>query len=510
MSTRLLVLGADALDKDLVRGWSDDGTLPAFRRLLRDGARGESEAPPGLFVGAVWPSFWTSTSPARHGRYCFEQMAPGSYETVRVRPTDTREPPFWSALSGAGRRVAVLDVPKTFVAPELNGLQVVDWGTHDPDFEGPITWPEPWRDELIARYGRDEVGNCNRHGQSGEYARLRDQLVARVRARARMIRDVIAREEWDCVIAVFSESHCVGHQCWHLHDPAHADHDAARAREVGDPIRDVYAAIDAAVGEILEGLEPGTTAVVFGSHGMRAHYDATFLLDEMLRRMERPAAAPHAPGTKRRPLAKRIWKRLPPGVRAVLAPLKDPAKAALGLEGVAARRYFALPNNDACGAIRVNLIGREPSGRVRSEDFDAVCAQIERDLLDFVNAETGEPLVRRVLRTAELYRGPALEHLPDLMVEWNRDAPVSRVRSPKAGEIAGRYTKCRTGDHSPSGFFCMIGEDVVRGPVSRGVSIMDFGPTIAERLGVALPGVDGRSFADLVFASGPGSRRAHG
>jgi hypothetical protein len=31
---------------------------------------------------------------------------------------------------------------------------------------------------------------------------------------------------------------------------------------------------------------------------------------------------------------------------------------------------------------------------------------------------------------------------------------------------------------------------------------MDFGPTAAARLDVALPDVDGRSFADVVFADG--------
>ena len=501
MPTRLLVLGADALDKDLVLRWAQDGTLPAFRRLLGEGARGVTETPPGLYVGAVWPSFWTATSPARHARYCFEQLVPGSYDTARIHPADTRAPAFWKALSAAGRRVAVLDVPKTYVEPGLNGVQLVDWGTHDPDYEGPLTWPPDFREEVIARYGRDQVGNCNRHGKSGAYAELREQLRARVATRTRLVRDVIARESWDCVIAVFSESHCAGHQCWHLHDPAHARHDAALAREVGDPIRDVYIAIDAAVGEILGGLDPATDVVVFGSHGMRSHYDATFLLDDMLRRIENPRA-PARTATGRKPLAKRIWKRTPAPLRRVLSPFKEPAKAKLGLEGRAARRWFAVPNNDACGAIRLNLVGREPNGRVRPEEIDATIARIERDLLEFVNVDTGEPIVRRVLRTDALYHGPHMAHLPDLMVEWNRDAPVSRVRSARAGEVEGRYRKCRTGDHSPFGFFCVRGPGVVAGEVARSVSVMDFGPTIASRLGVTLGEVDGRSFADLVFANG--------
>ena len=120
--------------------------------------------------------------------------------------------------------------------------------------------------------------------------------------------------------------------------------------------------------------------------------------------------------------------------------------------------------------------------------------------------ETGEPVVRRVWRANEFYRGPLMDHLPDLIVEWNRDTPVSRIHSEKTGEIAGTYQKCRTGDHSANGIFFMSAPGATTGPVSRNISIMDFGPTVAERLGVTLPDVDGRSFTDLVFPRGSAAR----
>jgi len=504
MSTRLLVLGADALDKDLVLRWADDGTLPTFRRLLATGAWGITDSPPGLFVGAVWPSFWTASSPARHARYCFEQLRPGTYEKVRIHPTDTQVPPFWEALSNAGRRVALLDVPKTYVSKGLNGVQVVDWGTHDPDFEGPLTWPESLAEDLVARFGRDAVGNCNAHGRAGEYATLRDQLVARVATRGRLISDVVTREDWDCVVAVFSESHCVGHQCWHVHDTSHPRHDPAVAESVGNPMRDVYRAIDAEIGRLIDTVGPGTDVIVFGSHGMRSHFDATFLLDEMLLRIENPKVTPAVrTSKKKRPLAKRLWAKMPSPLRRALSPFKEPAKARLGLQGPATRLCFAVPNNDAYGAVRINLAGREPAGRVSADQLDAYLASLTADLKSFVNLDTGEPLVRGVMRASEFYRGPNMAHLPDLMIEWNRDTPVERIHSPKTGEIRGAYTKCRTGDHSPLGIFFAAGSGVAPGPLTGEFTVMDYGPTVAERLGVALRDVDGRSFARVFGSTSP-------
>jgi predicted AlkP superfamily phosphohydrolase/phosphomutase len=511
MSTKLLFLGVDALDKDLVLHWAAAGTLPTFRRLLSTAAWGVTNSPPGLFVGAIWPSFWTSVSPGRHARYCYQQIRPGSYEKVPVRPADTGAPAFWDALSGAGKRLAIIDVPKTHVANGLNGLHIVDWGTHDPDFDGPTTWPPALAGELVAAYGPDPVGNCNVYGRQEQYVRLRDDLVARVATKRRLVADVLEREQWDCVVAVFSESHCVGHQCWHVHDPSHQRHDPDVRRRVGDPIRDVYVALDAAIGQLLDHADPATEVFILGSHGMRPHYDATFLLDAMLRRIESPGARLERP--RAAPIAARAWRWMPRGVRWLLSPLRGPVKARLqaqearlGGDDVASRRYFAVPNNDACGGVRVNLAGREPNGTVRSgADFDAMCAALERDLNAFVNMDTGKPVIRRVLRTRALYRGPFIDHLPDLMLEWNHDAPIARVFSPRTGEIAGRYTKSRTGDHSPEGIFFVAGPGVVPGRLGRDVSIVDFGPTLAQRLGVRLEDVDGRSIADAVFADGAGA-----
>ncbi|HKW14483.1 MAG TPA: alkaline phosphatase family protein [Candidatus Krumholzibacteria bacterium] len=508
MAARVLFLGADSLDKDLVLGWADDGTLPTFRRLLATSAWGVSENPPGLFVGAVWPSFWTSVSPARHARYCFEQLRPGSYEKVRIHPTDTQAPPFWDALSRAGRRLAIIDVPKTYVAENLNGVHIVDWGTHDPDYKEMVTWPSSLAASLVEKYGRDEVGNCNTHGRGGEYEKLREQLIARVARKKQMILDTLANEQWDAVLGVFSESHCVGHQCWHLHDPNHAKHNRALVARIGNPVRDVYVAIDAAIGEIIDRAGADTDVIVLGSHGMRSHYDATFLLDHMLRKIEKPGTA-HAAPKEQSPVksfATNVWKHTPMGVRRLLKPLKDPVKARVDPNPLASRKYFSMPNNDAYGAIRLNLAGREPNGRVSRAEFDSVCQSLERDLLAFKNVETGEPVVRRVWRANEFYRGPLMDHLPDLIVEWNRDTPVSRIHSEKTGEITGTYQKCRTGDHSANGIFFMSARGAAPGPVSRNISIMDFGPTVAERLGVPLTDIDGRSFTDLVFPGGSTAR----
>jgi len=106
--TKVLFIAVDAADKDLIKAWADDGSLPVFSELFRQAAWSVVDNPPGLYVGAVWPSFYTGIGPARHHRYCYEQLRPGSYENYRFHPeSDLQAEPFWAALSRADKRVAV-------------------------------------------------------------------------------------------------------------------------------------------------------------------------------------------------------------------------------------------------------------------------------------------------------------------------------------------------------------------------------------------------------------------
>jgi predicted AlkP superfamily phosphohydrolase/phosphomutase len=501
---RVLFIGVDAADKDLIQQWSDEGALPTFRALRQRAAWTTTVNPTGLFVGAIWPSFWTGLSPGRHGRYCFSQLRTGTYDHYHVTPSDTRGEPFWDALSRAGRRVAVLDVPKTRPSREVNGIQVIDWGTHDPEL-GFQTSPEPAAREIEAIVGRHPVGQCDDYLKRRKegLAGLRKALLDGVALKERLARHYLERGPWDLFLTVFAESHCAGHQFWAVHDSSNPRHDREAAGALGDPLRDVYVAIDAAIGRLIDGAPAETAVFVLASHGMGPHYDGTYLLDEILRRL---FVHPTAPARSAARAAERVWRAIPPPVRRLLRPVRTGVKRTLGDAAThpepAHLPCFTTPNNDVYGGIRVNLAGREPEGKIRpGADYEAFCESLTRDLLAFVNVGTGRPLVRRVLRTADVFRGERVPDLPDLMVEWDRGAPITEISSPKTGTIRGVFGGIRTGDHKPEGLLYAFGPGIAPGPLSGPVAVEQFAPTIAARLGVPLPGVDGAPVREL---SGPG------
>jgi len=487
---QVVCLGLDAADKDLILEWAAAGALPTLSRLLTTSAHGVMTTPPGHCAGSVWPTFTTSVNPARHGRYFLKQLRRGSYDYDFFKPQDLKSPPFWQLLDDQGVRIALVDVPKAPLAQHFSGTQVLDWGTHDPESDTVRCYPATRGAEITARYGKDPVGRCDHASRDASgMRRLSEQLCNRALTRGRLIRDTIASGDNDLVIGVFSESHCAGHQFWHLHDAQHPDHDAAIAQETGNPLQQVYIAIDRAIGEILDSLDPETQVVVFTSHGIGPHFDATYLLREVLERLQ-------ASGTDGKlatvNLLRKAWGLLPRGFRRRIR--REAPQIINRTEAVALKDldFFRVPTNDNCGGIRINLKGREPDGQVEpGAHYERVIEQLISDLHELKNAETGEAVVKQVLRSDQLFEGPYLNDLPDLNVVWNTCSPIRAVSSPRTGTVSDSYYGRRTGDHREFGYLWIQGPDARPGPLGRQPAIMDVGPTLAALLECELPNVEG-------------------
>ena len=460
----MLVVGLDAADRGLVLDMVDRGLLPHVAALLASGTRAEVDTPVGTYVGSVWPNFATGQQPTTHGRYCYEQLVPGTYEVHRTRPPEGF---FWTTVARAGRRVATIDVPHSDVVAGAPGVQVVDWAHHDPNV-GFRTSPVELGPQLLARYGGQPGDACNEYSRRGALAELRHDLLDGIDRKAAFVADLVASEPWDLFVVVFGESHCIGHQAWAVHDP----------------VEDVYVALDAAVGRIVEAAGDMTVALVL-SHGMQAHYDATFLLPEMLDLIERADGPPSRLTALRRRAERAMGRR---------------RRADTFVKAVdGSRRYFAVPNNDACGGIRLNVVGREPHGRVApGDEFDRTCDRLRDRLLEWMNLETGEPLVSEVVRARDHCRDADVCALPDLFVEWNRSAPIRSIAAPGVGQIDREYAGVRTGDHRPGGLVITRGPGIPAGGAHPAVRTEDLAPTICAALGVDLAEADGVVHAGLL------------
>jgi predicted AlkP superfamily phosphohydrolase/phosphomutase len=283
-SPKVLVLAMDAATPSLLRRWTDDGTMPNLARLRRDGLTLQVAGPLGLEVASTWPTFMTGQGPGEHGVSWIDWVIPGTYREQRMRGDDLAHlVPFWTALSDAGKRVAVFDVPFAPPAKRINGLQVIEWGAHEGLF-GFDTTPPALKRRIQRTWGEyiAPLACETTRVPAGEYRRMADTLITGVTIRGNMTRDLLAEGSWDFAIQVFTELHCAGHLMWHFHDPSSPGSDPAAIAQYGNLLREVYVATDAAIGAILAGVGPETTVMIGSLHGMEHTCGTSLLLPHML------------------------------------------------------------------------------------------------------------------------------------------------------------------------------------------------------------------------------------
>jgi predicted AlkP superfamily phosphohydrolase/phosphomutase len=495
---RVLLVGLDAFDPAIGRSFSAAGRFPTLGQLFERAARCRVRNPFGLFVGSLWTTFATGLRPDRHRYHSWDEIEIATYVRRLTTPLSALGTPFWETLSAAGRRVAVLDVPHARAAVPLDGVQVAEWGQHDRHY-GFHTWPPEASGRIETAFGLHPVLGIEPHSErafasddfayrAGPLRALEEDrdllggMLLGLDGKRRLSTTLLGDGSWDLFLTVFGESHAIGHQQWHLHDPSHPRFDPVTTRALGgDPLLQVYEALDAALGELLSMADDDTTVFVLLSHGMGPHYDGTHLLDEVLRRID---------SADRGERSRNDWGTLTPPPEYV------------GPEERARQRFFVEPNNSVFAGVRLNLAGREPHGCVQRDKAGAVVEQVTQDLLALVNVATGARVVQAVHRADGWYRRSPTDTMPDLFVDWERSGLIETVWSPKTGLVRAPYKNWRTGDHRPDGLLLTFGPGVPTARELPAIEIEDLAPSVAHRLGVVLEDIDGRPLPWLVRPSG--------
>jgi predicted AlkP superfamily phosphohydrolase/phosphomutase len=490
--TPLVVLGYDVGDAGLIERFAGEGRMPVAARILDRGVRARTTGPEYMTEHGIWVSLATGLSRTRTGYYYFRQLVPGSYALRSTTARDFEGTPWWSELAGDGRRGAVIDVPDAPLVKGLDGVQLLDFATHQPRMtaHGPSAHPSSVVGEARRLYGRFEPTWEFEPGASAKVDRAaRAALLERVERKGRLCRQLVSQRDFDFVCVAFSEAHPAGHRFWRYRSDPGSGLDGA--------LRDVYVAIDRAMGEILEAAGNEPNVVLLTTMGMATHYPTPDLADgfcHLLGYQVAPRGESASAG-----LAGRLAALVPERLRGAIAArlpqsvqqrrLSDRFSAGTDWSRTVA---FAIPGLHA-GFIRVNLAGREPAGTVDTgAGYRELVAEIEAELLRLVDPVAGEPAVRRVYRTADLNGGAPPEHLPDLVVEWQH-APYFLERLIHArGEIRQALPRyCPDSYHSLEGLFAAAGPSVApRGDLGA-IDVLDAAPTCLGLLGVPAPAVMG-------------------
>jgi predicted dehydrogenase/predicted AlkP superfamily phosphohydrolase/phosphomutase len=508
---RLLFIGLDAADTDLIDRWCQDGFLPNISRMRSQGTWARMQTTAEVLHVSAWPSIFTGAAPDEHGLYHAYVMQPGQQSPVRPRPDQSPVPFMWKLLSDHGKRCIIMDAFMTCPLQNFNGTQIVEWGTWSW-FSEPSIGPDSVKREMEKKFGpypaedHSKVGMTPPPDPQGFHRRI----LKAVEKKTQVLRWLMDKEDWDFFLVVFGESHSAGHYFWHYHDESYIAH--SKDKPGTTALRDVYIALDKAIGEILQNASKDTTVILTSGDGMGPNYSGSHILNDLLGRMKLfnniPGGANGGAGNVagntravKSDLMSTMRNMIPKSFRAtvsrVLLPRSLNEKLSLhwktaGISWQHTRAFLIENANEAY--IRINLKGREPQGTVEpGKEYEDLCEELYQTVKSATNPANGKPAAHAVCKTDELYDGPCRSHMPDIIINWDDDAKVTTelltekyglARSTQPGYALPPYY---TGNHRPNAFAIAMGPEVPRGNMLDGASILDLAPTILTHFGITPP-----------------------
>lgn len=490
--SRVLLIGLDAAEPELIERWTQDGALPNLAGLLARGSYGRLSPPDGVLLGPPWPSFYSSRPVSEHGLYEYLVWDPSRMHEVRANQACALTP-FWRDFDSDGPRSIVVDVPLVPSPTRFNGLEVTCWGTHER-LVPHATQPPGLAKRLAREIGYRPMHSEIHHQVSyGRLLRERDMLMEVTGGVADLATHLMRTEPWDLGLVCFSACHRAGHKLW-SETGANGRGSAVDSSALSDALRAVYSAVDRAVGRVVQEAPPDTDVLVFSLHGMGSNTSRAKVLPDLLDRILSDGdgegrGSPLARLRQATPLGVRDWvkARLPVGVQDRLSTYWRTRRDWSETKAISLTA-------DLHGFVRINLAGRERLGSVPPESYDEVCEMITRGLLSFRDADSGEAVVSKVVRRTDLYpEGAYVDLLPDLVVVWN-ETPTAEHRalvSDQHGRVdwptPGRNFDGRSGNHRLQGWLAAAGPSIDRSAEIRGATILDIAPTALTLLGLDVP-----------------------
>ncbi len=504
MASRVLVIGLDSADADLLERWSREGHLPVLAGLRKDGLWGRLGTTADVMHVSAWPTLYTGVSPGRHGMYHAYQVRAGMHGVQRTLPEWCSTPPFWKFLDDSGRRCLVMDAFMDYPLEGFGGIQILEYGTWTW-FSEPFSTPRRLSKEIARRFGPYPAPEHTEIIGVPEPIRFRDRLVEAAEVKGEAAAWLLREHEWEMAFITFGEPHGAGHYLWHASDPAYPSHPAGGVPGAEHALRDVYAAVDRAIGTLLEVVDDHATVLVVSGDGMGPNHSAAHLMPELLTRLGllSPAGGSKAgdvdEGVKREGLLLKLRNAVPRSFRQSVARcLPRSLNYRLSMKWVNAAidwehtRVFCIYNSNE-GYFRVNLKGREPAGIVSSgHDSRVLLDELAERVKELQNPANGVAAADGVHLVDDVFPGPERQHLPDLVATWDLEARVlEEVQSDACGHIRGvagyETPPFYSGNHRPNAFVLARGARTTAEARLEGGHILDLAPTVLTLLGVDLP-----------------------
>ena len=297
MVKKLIVLGIDGMDRDVVLRYKDQ--LPNLYSLMQKNGSPHLRSVFPADTTPAWSTIYTGVDPSVHGIINFVNVGAkdNTYKPLVFDDSAFKGKTFWDVLNRNGFSCAVILPMNIKIGWEIDGLMITR------PYEGKIrVYPEEKEKLYQPRF--DILGTEGKFTSEKDLPGLRDEFFAKVNEEMRLTDLAMEHENVDVLFSYFSTTDGIQHDFWRHCDPNHPEYPGPNEHE--NVIRDMYVAMDRYAGEVMRKY-PDTPLLIISDHGHGARPVYTVRINELLRRGG--YLAPKGGGDGSKPSAKKKLKK---------------------------------------------------------------------------------------------------------------------------------------------------------------------------------------------------------
>lgn len=478
---QLAIIGLDGVRLDVIRRFQED--LPFLSGMLDEGASGELETVlPGPHSGPAWTSFSTGVNPGKHG--LGDWRVKDGYEFTPATGEDITQYRFWDYLSDAGYTVGVFNIPLTSPPTEVNGVLVTSWTKSIDEY----VYPRSFQKKL------DAIGYERKADFSSADDPL-DNLLDSIETRRQACELFMDEYDWNLLVGMFYETEQAHHQFASFLDPDHEAYDP----DYEGHVKQVYQKVDEELAKLSERLGD-TPLLIMSDHGFAPVHERIYL-NRILETYDyyRPDDFDHDKDPDA--TSERLFLNLIRSAKsntAVRKLAKTGARAPIvgkfvdsfisQYQNIEYRKDITASWEDTeafngyeHGGIFINTESDHANGIVADSDVNELVDNIIADLDD---DEFLTPRVEGIYRREELFDGPNLSKLPEIIVNFADGYLGSSGHDDRLSR--GPDELSNIGFHTKYGILLGKGADIARGTFED-AHILDIAPTVMRYFEQPIP-----------------------
>jgi len=469
---KVLVIGIDGADPDYIQKGIEQGKMPTFSRLAKQGSLGKLKSTMPPLSMPAWPVIYTGKNPGKLGIYGFTELIPGSYE-IDLANWKVKDS-IWQILSKKRKKVAIINNYFTYPPDKVNGIMI----SAADNIKENCYYPKKLEQEI-----KEKVGSFD-FDLIPEYYAIPEEKLTKLTKKTlknalKLIEYTIKEYKWDLYFTTFNIDR--------IH---HLYYDE-------ESILKWYEEIDSLVSKVIKHVDKNTLILLFSDHG-GGKLKKTFYINEFLKKhgflqlSEKQyknnfqkimvglgfSAENILNFIQKTKLDKLLLKIVPNSFWSFgknRIPRKDFQFSKAKINWLKTKAFAPYSST---GGIYINLAGKHPYGIVKKQDYEKVREKIIKKFKK-LNFKVD------IYKKEEIYVGEFLEKAPDLTVLLD-----DYKYFPKNSFSGKLFTEPMTpGNHRPFGFIACSKKINL-----KDANVCDIVPTILNAFKLKVPKeVDGKS-----------------